>query len=115
MIDMPAKLTLSAVEKSTIVITASFHDEAGSPMIPSTISWSLLDEQGEVVNNRNDVVVEPSTSINIVLTGDDLDIKKNEIAESRTCVISGRYNSSYGTDLHYSDSVFFQIISARRY
>ena len=112
---MPTKLIMPAVEKSTIVITASFHDEAGSPMIPSTISWSLLDDQGEIVNNREDVVVEPSTSIDIVLSGDDLDIKKNEIAESRICVISGRYNSSYGTDLHYYDSVFFQIISASRY
>ena len=105
---MPAKLTLSAVEKSTIVITASFHDEAGSPMIPSSISWKLTDRGGNVINSRNDVVVSPAASIDIVLSGDDLSLERDKKTD-RILTVYGTYNSTYGIGLPFADSAIFPI------
>ena len=70
---MAAVLDVEALEGSTYVVTASFTDEDGDPVAPNSVTWTLTDSDGDVVNGRLAVVVTPASSVNVVLYGDDLE------------------------------------------
>ena len=98
-------------EKSTVIFSANFTDEGGSPVTPSAISWSLTDALGTVVNGRQGVAVSPpSQSVDIVLTGDDLAINSAYIGNKRYLTIEATYSSSAGNDLKITEQVLFEII-----
>ena len=63
-----------AIEQSTYVITASFTDETGAAVVPNSVTWTLVNGDGQVVNSRSAVSVTPASSVTIVLSGDDLDL-----------------------------------------
>ena len=44
------KITEIATEKSTIVFEASFTDEDDNAVVPSSITWSLVDRFASVIN-----------------------------------------------------------------
>lgn len=115
---MPTELTEEAVEKSTYTITISFTDEDGNSVIPSTMVWSLVDINGKIINEREEVSIDsPSTSETIVLTGDDLQILETEARRSsvkRWIVLEGTYNSDAGNNLHLRDQVQFPIINLKK-
>ncbi len=53
-------------------ITAAFSDDDGA-FTPNTITWSLSDLAGNIINSREDVsIVTPAESNIIVLGADDL-------------------------------------------
>jgi hypothetical protein len=101
-------LTQTADEESTYVITAVPKDESGSAVTPTTFHWQLTDGLGNVVNSRTDVTPSPSTSIDIVLTGDDLAIGSNG-SLTRVVTMWGNYNSSKGTGLSLTKECKFTI------
>ena len=70
---MATTLEVKALEDSTYVVTAAFTDEDGSAVVPNTVTWSLKDKSGTVVNERTAVDETPASSVDIVLSGDDLD------------------------------------------
>lgn len=104
---MPTKLTVDANEESTYVISAAFADEDGDSVVPSSITWTLTDASGNVINEREDVSVTPAATVNIVLSGDDLVIGTN--GGSRRVTIRATYNSSLGTGLPLKDECLFNI------
>ncbi len=108
---MATTLTVKATEESTYVVTASFTDEDGTAIIPTEIKWTLTDAIGNVINNREDVVVTPASEINIVLTGDDLAFQSGEtgLYTDRIVTVEGKYNSSLGTGLNLKGAALFQI------
>lgn len=60
-------------DKSTKVVTASFEDEDGNPVVPVSAVWTLTNEYNKVINNRAQVVITPlASSHEIVLTNEDL-------------------------------------------
>ena len=71
---MPTTIATKAVEGSTYVVTAAFTDEDGDTVVPATVTWTLTDISGNVVNNREDVALTPAISVDIVMYGDDLKI-----------------------------------------
>ncbi len=105
---MTAYLTAKAIEKSTFPVTAAFTDETGAPVVPLTLKWTLTDAAGNVINNRLDVDIStPAASVDIVLTGADLDADGN--GTLRYLTIRGTYNSSLGNGLALVEAVRFEI------
>lgn len=105
---MPATLVSKAVEESTYVITASFTDEDGNAVEPEAgLTWSLYDKYGNVINEREDVTLTPATSVDIVLSGDDLALTSND-SGVRKLTVKGTYVSDLGT-LPLKDEVTFVV------
>ena len=107
---MSIELTTHANEESTFKITASFTDAEGDAVTPNTIKWTLTDIDGNVINSRSDVSETPATSIDIILSGDDLAFQSGEtyVAE-RILTIEATYNSTEGTDLPLNEEAHFYI------
>jgi hypothetical protein len=70
---MATTLTPNAIQSSTYVVTAAFTDEDGSAVVPNTVTWSLKAKDGTVINERAEESETPASSVDIVLSGDDLD------------------------------------------
>jgi len=108
---MSYALPLKAIEESTYIITANFIDENGEAFSPVTLNWSLTDPSGNIINDREDVVVEsPESTEHIVLSGDDLAIGTNYPCWRRFC-LSGTYDSTLGNGLPINSVALFQIIT----
>jgi hypothetical protein len=102
------ELSEQALEKSTFIISVSFYDEDGDAVIPNTVSWSLRTIDGHVINGRKDVSETPATTVNIVLTGDDLQIVANKTNE-RVVTVESVYDSDLGNDLNLNEEIYFII------
>lgn len=106
---MPTTLTTRAVEGSTYIVTAAFTDEDDNAVTPNALTWTLTDRYGNVVNGQEDEVLTPDTSVDIVLTDDDLQVGDDEKVTLLTVTIEGTYNSSYGNNLPIKDSCTFPV------
>lgn len=108
---MPTILTKKAHEEGTYVITADFYDDLGVAVAPDTLTWTLTDEAGTIINSRSDVSVStPTSSEDIVLSGDDLALQTGESGDTmRIVTIEATYDSTTGLDLPLKDTATFYI------
>jgi hypothetical protein len=106
---MPSELALHATERSTIGIRAQFTDEAGVAVVPTTLTWTLTDGNGAVVNSRSAVAITPAATVLFVLTNLDLSLASPLSSTTRYLLVEGTYNSSLGTGLALRDQVAFDI------
>lgn len=103
-------MTAQAVEESTYIIPiAAFFDEDDNAITPATIAWTLMNGKDEIVNSREDVSATAATSIDIVLTGDDLAMP-DEGAPWRFVTLEYTYNSSAGTGIPGKQLIGFEIL-----
>jgi hypothetical protein len=108
------KLAEKAVEGSTFVILAEFNERAPdgtlTPFVPNSgLTWSLKDKEGNTINDRTAVPIDPPLqSVKIVLFGDDLKTFPGK-ATRRYVTIQGTYNGVGGNDLPLIDEASFQI------
>lgn len=106
-------LTTEAIEKSSYVITAVFRDEDRDLVVPDSITWTITDKNGTVINNREDEAVSvPASSVDIVLSGDDLSLLSGEssaVKAERRFTIEAVYNSDLANNLPLRDSVKFYV------
>jgi hypothetical protein len=86
-------------EKSAYTFTATFRDETGILVVPSSIKWTWADNNGVVINGRQDVVVFPASVINITLNGLDTALIAED-SRRRVLTIKAVYDSSIGSDLN---------------
>ncbi len=64
-----------ANELSSFPRKITFQTVDGIAVIPSAITWTLSDEDGTIINSRNqEPVGTPASTITIMLSGDDLAI-----------------------------------------
>ena len=107
---MPTTITdPRATEQGTYIINIQFEDEDGTSFIPNEAYWTLLDADGDIVNDREEVEISDlATSIDIVLTDEDLVVVANTL-DKRFLVIEGLYNSNQGDDLVFRDQAIFYI------
>jgi hypothetical protein len=108
---MPTVLTTSAEEESTYIVNAGFKDENGDDVTPDSITWSLVDVDGNYINSRQDVsIAVPDSDVDIVLSGDDLVIQTGEAGVTkRYLVVKATYDSDVGSDLPLNDYAVFPI------
>lgn len=108
---MPVTLTKKAHEEGTYVVTCDFYDDLGAAVAPDTLAWTLTDEGGTVINSRTDVAVSsPTSSEDIVLSGDDLALQTGEVGDTaRILTIEATYDSTTGLDLPLKDTALFYI------
>lgn len=111
-------LTKTAVEGSLFIIKVSFFDAAEDgtfiPVTPNTVQWSLYSLRRNIVNSREDVVVSPSPSFFIVLSGDDLSI--DLYGTIRYALIEAEYDSdTFGSNLPFKEEVRFNVRQLHSY
>ena len=109
---MATILTTVAKEEGTYMITCAFTDEDGDAVAPDSITWTLSDSNGSIINSREDVAVgSPASSVDIVLSGDDLAIQAGETASTvtRRITIEAVYDSDAGSDLPLKDEAVFPL------
>ena len=108
---MPGSIKETAIEQSSFKVTATFYDESGNAVAPDTMTWTLTDEDGSVMNSREDeVIAAPSSTESILLQGDDLAVNGNDPVE-RIVTFEGTYTSAdFGAGLPLVDDSVFTII-----
>ena len=107
---MPITLELHADEESTYIATAAFTDAAGDAVTPNagTIKWTLSDMEGTVINSRLNVVITSDTSVDIVMSGDDLALQTGEVGTvKRLLTVVAVYDSTEGSDLPLNEETVF--------
>ena len=110
---MPITLSLKAIEEGTYGLECIFKDELGTVIVPSSsIAWTLTDEFGAAINDREDVMVAPAGTIDIVLYGDDLALPDVE-KRTRLITVETTYSSNLGSGLPLKDQARFSIDALR--
>ena len=105
---MAATVLSNAIEQSTYIVAVTFSDEDGSSLVPETVTWTLTDTKGTVVNDREDVSITPAATVNIVLSADDLAVIDG-MTNKRIVTVEATYNSAYGTGLPLNARATFTI------
>lgn len=107
---MATELSVDAVEQSTYVVTIAFTDEDGNAVAPDTATWTLTDDEGTVINLRQDVTISsPSATEEVLLTGDDLAIT-DTYSPRRIFTIEATYTSgTFGAGLPLTGAAQFTV------
>jgi len=107
---MPGSIKETAIEGSSFKVTATFYDESGNAVAPATMTWTLTDEDGSVVNSREDIAItDPSSTESILLQGDDLVVDGNDDVK-RIVTFEGTYTSAdFGAGLPLVDESVFTL------
>lgn len=108
---MPTRLTENALEEATYIITFAPTDENGDAVTPNAASctWTLTDLAGNVVNSRSAVAITSATSMNVVLSGNDLAVGDSYYNDWRKVTLQGTYNSTLGNNLPIKEEATFRI------
>ncbi len=95
---MPLKLIGKAVEKSNVGVEWTFTADDGSEPDITSLSWTLTNLDGDVINGREDEAVdEPAAENTIVLSGDDLALEdQDNDYEIRIMTIYATYDPKTG-------------------
>lgn len=96
-------------EGSTFFPIVDFTNEDENPVTPETIKWTLTDGAGNIMNDRENIVVAtPAESIEIKLIGDDLILESSNVV--RILLVKATYNSSRGSNQPLNRELLFEII-----
>lgn len=103
-------LSTHASENGSYVVTFAFTDENDVAVLPDSITWTLTKENGEIVNDREDVAVAvPASSVSIALTGDDLALATTGDTQKRIVSVTAPYTSGDYGALTLTGSESFEI------
>jgi len=114
---MPTKILLDgeyAVALSTFFVDLTFRDETDQEKAPDSATWTLKDEDGAVVNSREDEEISsPTSEETIVLSGDDLALPAGFTgkSENRVFIVSAVYDSDDLADAPLIDSLVFPVVN----
>ena len=103
---MTTVLTTTAAEEGTYVVVAAFTDEDDAAVVPDTVTWTLTNATGTVINSRLHVAPTPASTISIVLSGDDL---KAADGLARRVTVEATYTSNYGSGLPLNADCTFHL------
>ena len=86
-----------------------FIDERGSAVTPDTLTYTLTDPYGNVINNRITATITPATAVVVGMTNNDLQLSGYS-GNLRWLLFEGTYNSvTLGTGQSLRDNVGFYI------
>ncbi len=101
-------LSTAATNRGTYPLLLSLTDSNGDTIETDALlsaTWSLTDEYGNIINDREDV--DLGDSLYVVLTGDDIDIENSSV---RYLTVDATYNSDiYGNGLVSREQAKFLI------
>lgn len=101
----------TAVEKSSYFPIAAFFDEEDAPEDVKTLTWTLTDIFGNIINDRDAVVVtNPSSVETVVLSDGDLAVFGDNDRLQRLITFEATYDSDLGNDLPLKGVGEFTII-----
>lgn len=107
---MPQRLATHAVEEATFGIRCVFKDENDNALTPQSMTWTLTDRDGTVINSRDGIaVVNPSSTQTITLSGEDLALQGTSDSRLRRLLVEITFNSNLGNELPLKDSAEFEI------
>lgn len=91
-------------------IVVAFTDTDGTAVTPSSATWSLYNPSQQIVNGREDEVISPlSTSVTIVLSGNDVLYSDGA---NRRLVVTYTYDSStLGNGVTDNKEITFNIVN----
>ena len=108
---MPIQIETGVNEGGTVFVTAAFFDEEGAAVAPHTLTWTLTDPRGNVINDREEVSVDvPEETETVILTGDDLTLK-HDSDDYVVLQFRGLYDSDYASDLVIIEEVEIPVIN----
>ena len=104
---MATRLTIKFKDKSLRTIVVAFTDDDDIAVTPTTITWTLTDISGSIINSRENVnVATPAAEIDVVLEGADVDY---DDGEERVLTLKVVGNVNAGNSKTWYDEVRFQI------
>ena len=107
---MPFTWDKDRAAKAGSAITIGYQLTVGSTVItPDSVAWSLYDEDGEIVNSREDEAATPGTTTYITLSGADLPATSDDVLWL-TIKVTATYDSDYGNDLPDVDELTFPVL-----
>ena len=108
---MPTIVSTPAQEGGTYKTIITCKDDDGNAVTPKTLTWTLTDYAGNVINERSNVSETPAASVPIVLSGDDLQVLSSETADTvkRLLTVSITYDSDAGSDLPQNQAMVFPL------
>jgi predicted NAD/FAD-dependent oxidoreductase len=109
---MPFTLSTNLGEESSGSIVIRFRDRDDQPVTPNGANWTLTDEDGTVINSRENVVISsPATQEEILLQGNDLTISSGftGVAEKRIFTVQASYDSDLGSGIPLNEQATFYI------
>lgn len=99
----------AAVEGDTYPVYLEFTNRiTGDSAVPDTLSWTLTDTAGTVINSRNGVSLTPAAAVYVVMSGLDLAVA-GATPEDRVLTVSGTYDATYGDNLPIRREFRFQV------
>ena len=108
MANLTTLLDQHAPERGTYFVTLSFVDENGAAVVPDSVTWTLTNDRGSIINSRSAVVIAvPATSNTIVLSAADLAI--GDYGIERHLLVEGIYDSTLGNNLPFKSQANFLI------
>lgn len=113
---MPAKLAGKMVEKSSRGIKWTFKKSDGTSPTIQSMTYTLTNLDGDVINELKDVVVlSPTAETTIVLSGDDLQMEdQDNLVETRIMTIKATYDpEDGGADIPIKESVEFPLYNLK--
>lgn len=99
----------AAKERSTYIVTVPFVDEDGTAVAPTSATWTLSDDRGNIINSRENVAITPASTVQIVLTGADLALSENDNGV-RKLTVEAVYTSSLGSGLTLNEEVTIPVL-----
>ena len=107
---MAVDLDVSINEGSSKTFTATFTDEDDAELTPTSINWTWLDEDGAILNSRDQVSLTVASSVNITLGSADTALRGVGDLKTRRLTIQAEYNSTYGSGLPLTEEVINIVI-----
>lgn len=95
-----------ARDGNTYVVVVKPQDEDGTAVTPNSMSYTLTNEYGRIVNSKDHVVITPSTEASVVLSAADV---KYAEGTRRRVILEGKYNSTLGSSMDLVDWTEFGI------
>lgn len=103
---MPTQVDIEQLEGGTVIMKCSFFDGNDNAVTPNTLTYSLKDISGSIINTKDTVSITPDTVVHVALSGDDLPYGRVYFE------LNGEYDSTYGTGLKLHDYAQIDLMEA---
>ena len=106
----PLRVLTYVKQGSTAVFRVQIEDENGNPITPATMVWTLSDDEGNIINAREDVGIGPGAIVEVVLGDADTQPVVPFGTLRRVLTVRATYDSTLGTGLEIVGDYTFELV-----